>query len=728
MPNTHTRLRSMAEAIRSDLLPALPRGTVRNPGADLARLPVGLDLRAISVAEGIRAALACATIILIETWVDWPPLVYMALAANLACFSDAGGPLRPRLAALVAFTVLGALIWCTFGLLRPTGLTVVVPVACLVIFCTSFARVWGTSALAVGNVLTVALAFALDRPLDVGEAAVVGAMFIAGGAWATVLALFIWRLDPYTPARASVAEVWRLLAVLTRDLSALLRRDYVSPTDWESHARAHRRAVREAIEQARIVVGDLARLRGSLSSRSARALLRLEAGDQLFGALIALSDLLEEDTSPARRAAGRKLVRLLAPMLDVLARSMLSDSADHPRRAERAMATALSRTASDPAVHHIAETIVDRLRIVLKLEGPDGGASADVVAGEPPESWRERVIGPIRANMTWESAILRHALRAAIVAGPALAITLIWQGAFTHWLTITVVLTMQPYFAATWQRALERIGGTVLGGLVGALLVHAASTPLALAALMFPLCILGFSARQVSYGAFIACLMPQLVVLVELIQPGYSSWDIVEVRALFTVIGGMIAVAGCLLLWPSWEKRRLRRDLRAALAAHGCYADAVFAAALGEVTARSVDTDRRRAGIAVNNLEASISRALQEPRHSRQARQQLDALMVADAALRRLGGRLAVLQHDSSSRRVPDRESWLRWRSWIAAAFAALAEGGTRPARGPDETGIESLSRIGRQIELLGGALDCIDRTGERHQSADAKPAEPLAG
>ena len=63
--------------------------------------------------------------------------------------------------------------------------------------------------------------------------------------------------------------------------------------------------------------------------------------------------------------------------------------------------------------------------------------------------------------------------------------------------------------------------------------------PLVLAGLMFPLCVIGFSAAGVSYGAFIACLMPQLVVLVELIQPGHSSWEIFAMRALFTVLGGI---------------------------------------------------------------------------------------------------------------------------------------------------------------------------------------------
>ena len=42
------------------------RATERNPGADLSRLPMGFDIRAIRVAEGVRAALACAVVILLS--------------------------------------------------------------------------------------------------------------------------------------------------------------------------------------------------------------------------------------------------------------------------------------------------------------------------------------------------------------------------------------------------------------------------------------------------------------------------------------------------------------------------------------------------------------------------------------------------------------------------------------------------------------------------------------
>jgi uncharacterized membrane protein YccC len=676
-------------------------GTLRNPGADLSRLPVGFDLRAISVAEGVRAALATAVVILANEWLRWPPLVYMALAANLTCFCDVGGPIRPRLVALLAFTALGALIWSGFGLLRPLGLPLVVPLACLVIFANSLIRVWGLGAQAVGNVLTVVLVLALDRPLGAAEAGMVAAMFLAGGLWATLLTMVVWRLHPYRPARVEVAEVWRLLVEAVRDMRGLLRWPNAGTADWDGYARAHRRAIRETIEQARMTVMELARMRGPLSLRASQALIRLEAGDQLFGAIIALTDLLEV-AGPARRAAADQLLRVLQPLLAVIARSILADTIERLPRLDRAIAAAVARSQADPVLHAIAESIADRLRIAVRLSAPAGYLPGSGLPGEPVQPLAEQLWGPIAANLTWRSAMLRHAARAAAVAAPALVATLIWQSSFTHWLTITVVLTMQPFYATTWQRALERIGGTVLGGLVGAGLALLAHTPTALVGLMFPLSVLGFAARRVSYGAFIACLTPQLVVLVELLDPAHSSWEIAAMRALFTVMGGAIALAGCLLLWPSWEPERLRQELRDALATHAAYADAILAQILGEGEEAAAEQARRAAGVASNNLETSLARALQEPRRSQRPR--LEAALLAASTLRRIVGPLSALYHDPTCRDALPPESWRQWREWIGASLAALAEGRSPPAR-PAGATIEPLARIGRQIELLEGAL-----------------------
>ena len=676
-------------------------GSLRNPGANLARLPVGLDLHTVNIAEGIRAAVACGVLILANEWLHWPPLIYMALAANLTCFCDLGGPIRPRMAALLSFSILGGVMWGVFGLLSAAGLLIVLPLASLVFFCNAFARVWGQSAQTVGNLLSVVLIFALDRPLAWHEAPVVTAMFIAGGLWAIVLTLLLWRLHQYRPARESVAEVWRQLAALTGDLRRLAGRENLATADWDDHARAHRRAVRIAIEGARILVMDLVRTRGPISLRGSQALLRLEAGDQLFGALIALTELIDE-APPPRRTAIHRLLRILQPLLLNLAALIADDKAPDKARMGQVIARLEACAAGDAALEPLVEAIADRLRVAVRLSTPEGYAAGSGVADEDSGSWRARLVTPVLGNLDWNSAMLRHALRTAAIAAPALAVSLMWHGSFARWLPITVVLTIQPFYATTWQRALERVAGTVLGGFIGAGLALLASTPLALAALLFPLCIIGFSARQVSYGAYVACLTPQLVVLVELLDPGFSSWQIAEMRALFTVIGGAVAVAGCLLLWPSWEPERLRRELTDTAAAYGRYAQAVIALILGEAAAAVAEEQRRLAGVASNNLEVSLTRALQEPRRGQRPR--LESAMAAASTLRRLAGPLSTLQHGRVPGEPGAQEFWGEWRDWIAAVFAALDKQSPPPAR-PKGTAPEPLARLATQLELLAGAL-----------------------
>ncbi len=672
--------------------------SLRRPGGDLGRLPIGFDLRGLDISEGVRAALACAVVIIANEWIGWPPLVYMALAANLACFCDVGGPIRSRVPGLLIFTGVGAAIWAGFGMLRPLGIPVVVPLACVVIFCNAYARVYGLAAAAIGNVLTVVLVFALDVPLAPRAAAVIAAMFVAGGLWCTLLTLVIWRLYPARDARIAVAEVWQMLAYLAIDMRALAGRAAVGPAEWEAHARAHRRAVRDAMERARVRVLDLARRGGQVGPRAAQASVRLETADQLFAALIALSDLLEQ--TPGLRDAAERLLEPLQSMLH----GIVFDIGHNRDGGGSAMAERLRLVVAagdaEPALHGIAVAVADRLRVMGAVSGPQGGQrSGGTLGSEAAVPLRACILGPIRDNLTWRSVMLRHALRCAAISAPALVVTLSYETTFTHWLPYTVVLVMQPFFAATWQRALERIGGTVAGALLGGLLAMVAHTPVALAALMFPLCVVGFAARQVSYGAYIACLTPQIVVLVELVEPGHSSLEVAAMRTLFTLVGGLIAVAGSVVLWPSWEPDRLPDEVLGTIRAHARYARAVLAPMDAGGGAGPGET-RRAAGLASNNLEAAIGRALQEPR--RRNRDRVEAAMVVDAALRRLSGRLVVLHHDDAERaaRADDRGGWGRWVGDALDAVAARAPVPERPGGGS-----ESLLRIARQVELLQGAL-----------------------
>ncbi len=657
-------------------------------------MPIGLDLAGVNLAEGLRAAVATGIVLLINIWIGSPTLTLAAFAANLTCFCDTGGPVRSRVPALLAFTFLGAALWSLLGLAHHAGWPLLIFCSGLVVFCNSMARVWGVRAQAVGNVLTVVLALAVDRPLHWGEALALFGAFLAGGAWAILLTIGIWRIHPNRQAARMVATAWRLLADLAGDLGALVAAGETDAAKWEAHARGHRRAVRDALEECGNLLLSAARSPGPVAPDGARNLLGLKAAEQIFGALIALSDVLEASPDPDVRAVGLRVVRRLRPALVLLGQEVegVSD------RVEAALERMAKDGAEAPALSGIVGVLIDRLRLAFGLKR-EQGKSDFVPPGQAQPSRATLWLQQLRGNLTWESAILRHATRAAVLTMAAVTVTLVWWSPYVHWLTITVALTMQPYFAATWQRALERVGGTVLGAAIGGGLAFIPPTPVNHAALLIPLCVLGFSVRQVSYGAYIACLTPLTVLLFEVAEPGHAEWVIAAWRIFYTITGGVAAVLACMVMWPSWEPDRTEGELRSALKAHAGYARAAFDFMSGQGDASGLDDARRKAGVASNNLEASLSRALQEPRGRRSGR--IESLLAADAALRRLGGGFVALRYDPTARDGVEQETWRSWGEWIPATLDALAESGARPDRMPEAPPKSTLARLGRALELL---------------------------
>jgi uncharacterized membrane protein YccC len=675
----------------------------RRLAPDLAKLPIVHNLRALSVAEGVRAALAVAVIIALNEYFGLPALREAALAALWTCMADPGGPVRRRVPVLLSFAALGALITGLFGIMRGFGMPVALPVGVLALFAASFARVYGQAAQQVGMLLSMAIVLSLDQGLSVGQALEVSAGFLAGAVWATLLTLVIWRLYPYRATRQKVADVYHALAALTGDLSALLRDKTADDTKWEAHARAHRRAVRDAVEAARDSAMSILRGRGTGNLRAAQSLIRLETADQMFGALIALSELLEHGT-PSERATAGRLLRRMRPLLILLAGLALSDEqATQPRvkRAIDAMETQVGRIPLTDPLRPIADRIVERLRLAHTLAVP-----ANLPPGADPAgrrlALRERLARPLRANLTWRSPTLRHALRAAVMAAPALAYTMLWFTPYDHWLTMTLIATMQPFFALTYARAVERVIGTILGGVLAAAVGLLCTTPLSIGIAMFPLAVIALSIRAINFGLFMMALTPLVVLLVETGQPDTAEWRIALARATLTAIGGVLAVGAGFVLWPSREPERLVAGTREAIAAHGRYAEAELGALLDETQPATVDRSRREAGVASNALEASINRTLVERGGNRDL---LEAVLVIDAALRRYAGRLSAMQLDPGLRDSMPPGALRAWRDWIVNAMRALAEGRTALPPRPEIGDADALRRLARQTELIAGAL-----------------------
>ena len=671
----------------------------------LSALSASLNLRALSVAEGLRAALSVAVIIALNEYFHWPPLIWSALSAFNVCMCDPGGQVRRRMPVLLTITLLTVLIVGLGGPVRAGGIALALPAGLLAIFLCSFARIYGSTAQLSGVIAGVLVVLAIDRPdPDLGHALVLAGAALGGCLWAMVLTVVIWQVRPTRPARRAIANAYRALAAMAGSLRALVRTEGTDEAAWDHHAGMQPSAVRTAIEAARDAVTDLQRHHGGANEEAGHGAIRLEAADQMLGALVAAGVALRGAT-PERRAVAEAILGTLQPALLAFADAVVADSTAENRQIEQSIAAIAASVAALPETdltRSIGQRVVELLRITYTLAVPANFVPGAGLDGTPPDL-RERLLQPVRANLDWRSPAFRHALRLTATMLPALAFTMLWFTPYDHWLSITIMMTMQPYFGLTYTRVFQRIIGTLAGGLVAALVGVICTTPMAIAIAMFPLAAITLAARELSYGLFITWLTPLIVLIVDISLPDASEWVVAGMRALFTVVGGTMTVAGCFLLWPNFEPERLRQQLRDAIAAHGRYGAAVLSDLAGDASVTRVDHLRREAGIASNDLEASISRTLAE--RAPGSREALQAAFLVVAALRRCAGRLTAITLDPTMPTALPQPAWRAWRDWIARSTASLAAGGARLDPRP-QPAVEAVARIGRQVELIAGALE----------------------
>ena len=222
-------------------------------------------------------------------------------------------------------------------------------------------------------------------------------------------------------------------------------------------------------------------------------------------------------------------------------------------------------------------------------------------------------LAPLRAVLSWDSVVLRFALRVGLITAAAVALTAALDLKRGYWITITAVMILQPYTGTTSVRAVQRVLGTVVGGMLTAGLAALFHDPLAIFALVFVFALLSVALLPLNYAAFSVFLTPTFVLLAE---ASTGDWHLAGVRILNTVLGGGLALVGSQLLWPSPESERLPAYLAQTITALRKYLALVVQRFddRSEDASRALRGARRQVGLAVLNAEESFQRLLGEHR------------------------------------------------------------------------------------------------------------------
>lgn len=202
----------------------------------------------------------------------------------------------------------------------------------------------------------------------------------------------------------------------------------------------------------------------------------------------------------------------------------------------------------------------------------------------------------------------RYALRSAIAAAVAMFIYKFWDIDHGYWIPFTLIIVAQTYFGATWQKARDRVIGTVAGGLVAGLFLKLPTGLYLQEALLFLTFIpmVYFLRRRYSVAAFFITV--NLVLLFNINRELNDM--VILTRAISTIAGSMIALVAGFALLPTWDKEWLPKHLANAIYSNYVYFRAVFFPQPGDVAWTKY---KGKAESANSNAFDSFNRYMEEP-------------------------------------------------------------------------------------------------------------------
>lgn len=221
----------------------------------------------------------------------------------------------------------------------------------------------------------------------------------------------------------------------------------------------------------------------------------------------------------------------------------------------------------------------------------------------PKHWWRN-----LRLLLDFNTFTTRYALRTAVGATFGLFIFKWFRIDHGYWFPFTVILVTQPYFGATFKKAIDRVIGTVLGVIAGSLLLRVPAG-LHLKEIMLFVCaifMVYYIRRRYSVAAFFITLSLVLLFAVgDDLNP-----TLIFTRVLCTIGGAAVAVLAGFALLPTWDKKLLPGHLAKALSHNYRYFEQTF---LPSKEDTSWTRNKRNAETNNSNAFDSFNRYMQEP-------------------------------------------------------------------------------------------------------------------
>lgn len=222
----------------------------------------------------------------------------------------------------------------------------------------------------------------------------------------------------------------------------------------------------------------------------------------------------------------------------------------------------------------------------------------------------------LKNNLNLGSGVFRFALRLSIVCLIGLfAGYLLPVGHHSYWIILTIMVILKPGFSTTKERNYQRVVGTIIGGIIGSLVLYFIPNENIRFIIMVISMIITYSTLRSHYFTSVLFMTPFILIFFSFISNGNGESIAIE-RIIDTLIGSGIAFASSYLLFPSWESHRIKSYMTDIIRANQKYLEAIYCILKKEdISITQYKLARKDVYVNTANLAAAFQRMLNEPKH-----------------------------------------------------------------------------------------------------------------
>lgn len=582
-----------------------------------------------------KVTLAAVSPALLLIYAGYPEMGFnIAIGALLTYPADIPSNFRHKVKGVLSAAALVAGSNLLMNLLIPHP-ALLYPVLAVSIFFLAMISVYGQRATMVSfsGLLSVSLAFAHVH--SGWEMVSYSGFLLAGGLFYLLISLLFDVLFPYRYIQLQIAECIRLTAKYMKYRGDLwtIGADRDQIIESQLHLQVELNAIHENLREILIRT----RSRSGISNQNRRMLLVFSSCVEILE--LALSTSFDHNNLhkkfgdfPKALNVYQDLAYNLAGTLKKLSKSISGNKKyiskktliPHLEALETAIAE-YAATKGDDALEgvmmlsnmrHYAEKQIEKIKVIERAFI----GKADLKDLPARDKNLERLVAPeyypwrtLRENLSFSSNFFRHSLRLTVTVMAGFVLGQLYSFGNSYWILMTIVVIMRPGYGLTKQRSLDRLIGTIAGGLLGYIILLLTKDGIWLGSLAILAMLLGFAFTSINYKVGAAFVTVYVILLYGILVPG--SNDVIEFRIIDTLVGAALAFGANHFLWPTWEFLNIRTYIKTSIDANRGYLSEIakYYITKGEAPP-SYRTSRRIAFVEIGNLMSSFQRMTQEPK------------------------------------------------------------------------------------------------------------------